>query len=221
MSTSNKYRPVGGEEDPQDAQEYIELAPLTEKNDFNIKVLLKESSHIFSNLHPGSTVLELKNAIEAKFEVPPARQRLIFAGKQLKPDDKQLSFFKVTNNASIHLFPIPIPTAVSVPVASDSSTNNPLQYTTATAMNDFHHSPIYFDPFVTQTTREVRLWCIILIFLSGMTLFNNISYMTTTGRIVIFILLQFTQCLSGRLGASWLDALVSVVDTVSSFILFY
>ena len=182
MSATNWYKPVGGEEDPHDIQEDIELAPLKEPNtDFNIKVLLKESSHIFSSLKPTSTVLELKNAIESKFEVPPARQRLIYAGKQLKPDDKQLSFFKISNNASIHLFPIPLPTAVSVPVASESSTQNPLQFATATAMNDFHHSPIYFDPYVTQTTREVRLWCIILIFLSGMTLFNNVSYMTTTG----------------------------------------
>lgn len=181
MSTSNKYKPVGGEDDPHDVQEDIELAPLkdnTPLSDFNIKVLLKESSHTVSHLLPSSTVLELKNAIDAKFEVPPARQRLIYAGKQLKPDDKQLSFFKIPDNASVHVFPIPIPTAVSV---SDSSTHNPLQFTTATAMNDFHHSPIYFDPFVTQTTREVRLWCIILIFLSGMTLFNNVSYMTTTG----------------------------------------
>mmetsp|Transcript_9621 Transcript_9621/g.15895 ORF Transcript_9621/g.15895 Transcript_9621/m.15895 type:complete len:422 (+) Transcript_9621:50-1315(+) len=62
------------------------------------------------------------------------------------------------------------------------------------------HRPIHFDPQVNQTSREVKLWCLILMFLSGMTLFNNLSYMTSTG----------------KLGDGALDGAVTAIDTMCS-----
>ena len=54
-----------------------------------------------------STVAALKAAIASKLEIPPQRQRLIFRGKSLKPDESILSIFKIDQGACIHLFPLP------------------------------------------------------------------------------------------------------------------
>lgn len=57
---------------------------------------------------------------------------------------------------------------------------------------------IHYDPQIGQSSREVKLWSLVLLFLSGMTLFNNISFFTSTG----------------RFGSSILDGFVTLFDTV-------
>jgi len=211
-SSKNKYQKVGDQSEHGD----IELATNAEESEstvetttFVLKVLYKEATETLDTLSTASTVAELKTVIENKFSIPSARQRLIYAGKVLKPDEKHLSDFRIANNATIHLFPIPVPTSeslsVAVPVGSNSSTHNPL-YPTAQPYNNNNnyngppHNTLYLDPFFNQTHREVRLWCMTLIILSGMTLFNNLSYMMQTG----------------RLGMGWFDGVVTIVDTLCS-----
>ena len=48
------------------------------------------------------TVLALKTRIQEKEGVPPAQQRLTFAGKQLE-EDKTLEYYNIQNGATIHL----------------------------------------------------------------------------------------------------------------------
>jgi len=60
-----------------------------------------------NNIQQDSTILQLKESIAVITTIVPIRQRLIFSGKQLKPDDKTISSFKIIDNSSIHLFPLP------------------------------------------------------------------------------------------------------------------
>jgi hypothetical protein len=158
---------------------------------FLLKVLFKEKSFEISTVQSSSTIADLKVAIEAATTIPPGLQRLIHAGKQLKPDSKSLADFKIISGASVHCFPLPSPSTLT-PVAalvdgtSSSSGNvayNPLNLSaTSATTTDVIHRPIHFDPYVIHTSREVKLWCLILMFLSGLTLFNNLSVMSTTGK---------------------------------------
>jgi hypothetical protein len=181
---------------------------------FSVKVLLKESQFEVTNMTAETTIGEFKNAISQQCDIIPDRQRLIFAGKQLKPDDKTLSFFKVVSNSSVHLFPLPaqhirVPTATPLTASSSntSSTDRPTAATPTNSNNEstaylftslgsvfasseneeavrrsaHTHTPAHFDPTISQSSREVRLWCVLLIFLSFMTLFNNFTYFTATG----------------------------------------
>eukprot|EP00598_Pedospumella_elongata_P000637 CAMPEP_0184981400 /NCGR_PEP_ID=MMETSP1098-20130426/11133_1 /TAXON_ID=89044 /ORGANISM="Spumella elongata, Strain CCAP 955/1" /LENGTH=327 /DNA_ID=CAMNT_0027504959 /DNA_START=162 /DNA_END=1145 /DNA_ORIENTATION=+ len=182
----------------------VVVNPLTQSEAFSVKILLKEKSYDVGNLTPSTTIAALKSAIESATDVPPPLQRLIAAGKQLKPDTKTLLDFKIVAGASIHLFPLP-PPSQATPVATaveNGATSNVVQVWGAPAHNNTGggHQPIHFDPFINQTAREVRLWCLILMFLSGMTLFNNLSYMAATG----------------KLGSGTLDSFVTIIDTVCS-----
>ncbi len=200
MQSTNKYQRITDEENANAME--VELpsvnieptAPVLlsdEKSQaFTIKIMFKESTHVVTSLSEQSSITELKALLEPVFDIPSNRQRFIFAGKQLKPDDKSLSSFKVYNNASIHLFPLPAPTAptaVSVlpagATAVGGTSYNPIVAVQATP--EFVQSPVHFDPFVSQTSREVKLWCLILLFLSAMTLFNNLSYMSSTGKVAV------------------------------------
>lgn len=221
---TNRYQRIGNDDAPTNAgTEMTELAqpsapptlesetsnPMNqESNRFNIKILFKEKVYDVCNLTGASTIGDLRQGVEAVTTVPSTLQRLIFAGKQLKPDNKLLSEFKITGGASIHLFPLPPPTQ-SAPVANavessgTTTTNyNPISVNAVAAAEDeVGHRPIHFDPVINQTAREVRLWCLVLMFLSGMTLFNNLSFITATG----------------KLGQGPLDSVVTVIDTVRIF----
>lgn len=186
-----KYQRVGDEED--DAVVRIELKDMREpidkavqptatkpSDDFWLKILHKESSHILKSIALDSTVAQLKVAVETLTTTPVSQQRLLFAGKLLKPDDKPLSHFNVYNTASIHLFPIPVATPTTT--TPSGGTLNPL--VEATAVPEMHprqQGAVFNDPFVEQTARAVKLWCMVLMVLSGMTLFNNLSFITSTG----------------------------------------
>jgi hypothetical protein len=202
MMSNNRYQRIGVDDHAVEAATEMTVlavpsAPEEQFNPviqqatatFSVKILLKEKVFEISGLSDNMRVGELKSSIEAASTVPSAQQRLICAGKQLKPDMKTLAEFKVTPGSSIHLFPLPPPTQ-AVPVASaveGTSTFNPITAhgvsgSTATGTGEVAHRPIHFDPQINQTSREVKLWCLILMFLSGMTLFNNLSFVGATGK---------------------------------------
>eukprot|EP01035_Chromulina_nebulosa_P028607 gene28607-37804_t len=127
-----------------------------------LKVLFKEKSFdIFCA--ENVTVLQLKQEIFSQTDIPEIQQRLIFSGRQLKPDEKQLTSFKIINNSPIHLFPLPSAQAIVVPEVVLPGDN-----------------PMHFDPNISQISREVKFWCVILIFLSSFTLFNIFTFVTST-----------------------------------------
>ena len=79
-----------------------------------LKVLLKEKTfEVFCA--DNATVLQLKEEISSQTDIPAIQQRLIFSGRQLKPDEKLLSSFKIICNSPIHLFPLPSAQAIAAP----------------------------------------------------------------------------------------------------------
>jgi hypothetical protein len=187
--------------------------PLAENNNFSIKVLCKEKSYDVGGMTTESKVGDLKRVVAELTEIPVHRQRLVLTGKPLKPDDKTLSFFKIGPNSSIHLFPIPEATAAAVPLPSTATNVSAVNqsspfYPSAASANGNPPLPLdganiraaYYDITFEQVTREVRLWCFVLLSLSFMELFNNFSYFTTTG----------------KLGTGTLDTILFMLDTVCS-----
>ncbi|KAG7571329.1 hypothetical protein FFLO_00681 [Filobasidium floriforme] len=67
-----------------------------------LKVKLLTGREIEIDVEPSMTVAEAKKRVEAKSAIPPAQQRLIFAGKAMQ-DDKKLSDFKLEGGSTIHL----------------------------------------------------------------------------------------------------------------------
>ena len=134
-------------------------------------------------------VSELKLSISNITGITIPQQRLIYAGRRLDNDDKPLSDFKITGACTIHLFPIPLAnlttdansTVINININQAGSTQpggtiNPLHGALGT--DAFHmpsHTPLHFDYNVAQTTREVKLWCMILMFLSFMTLIDVLT----------------------------------------------
>lgn len=176
-----------------------------------VKVMLREQVFEITGLSPSDAVGRLKEYVASATEVPVNRQRLIFSGRSLTPEDKPLSFFHVTNNSKVHLFPLPA--ASPVPVATPNNNNSASTANApATALNvrpaganlEFEHAdmhtPLHFNSAVQQQCREVKLWSLLLLFLSMMALFNNLSYFSATG----------------KLGSGNLDTVVFVLDTMVS-----
>jgi hypothetical protein len=153
---------------------------------FLLKILLPEKTITISSLTTGSTVMDLKEAIKAQINLPPPQQRLIFCGKPLSPDNKLLSELKITNNSIVHLFPKSNPSSSSAQQQQQQQTLNPLHPLPLPEFNLIDpprlHLPIHFDPEVGQSVREVKMWSYILVMISAMTLFSNLSYLGSTGR---------------------------------------
>jgi hypothetical protein len=244
MST-NRYQRIGNDESGlENAMEMSSLsepsAPPVEQTNplvpresgesFAVKVLLKEKTFELTGLTNDMQIGAFKSAIQGVTSVQPAHQRLIFAGKQLKPDTKTLGEFKIVAGSSIHLFPLPVatpPIPVANAVETGGATYNPITAqgvsAAATAAAEDGHRPIHFDPYINQTSREVKLWCLILMFLSAMTLFNNLSFVTSTGMLRFYFSLKcrcsvlisgLCALFIGRLGSGVLDSIVTVLDTV-------
>lgn len=170
---------------------YEQLSGEEPEAEFSVKLLYKETRHIAAPLTSRSTVLQLKNIAERLTSVPVIQQRLIFAGKALTPDSSTLSSFKIENNASVHLFPTPIATLAST-IPQVNSNSGPIQALNVTQMLSI---PIPFqqqgslilndnlihNPLVHETSEPVKMWSFILVFSSGLTLFNYIMNLVKLG----------------------------------------
>jgi hypothetical protein len=181
-----------------------------DEGEFTIKVLCKEKTFIVKGINESSTILEMKQHLVSLTEIPIERQQLIMRGKLLKPDDKTLSSLQVVDKSVVHLFPKPAVTPappVAIPIvngASNSASTSAINVTANPLHRDNTSTPsvatqLENDPQISQTGREVRLWCMILMILSAFTLFNNLSYFGATG----------------NFGNGVLDSIVFILDTVS------
>lgn len=153
-----------------------------ETDSINIKVLNKEATIEINDISKNATILGLKEIIFEKCDVPIDRQRLIFNGRPLKPDEKCLDELKVISGSCVHLFPIPVTNPV-VPGTNNSIANPPGNLPFAPSMNiDFpSHTPEHFNVAIQMSSREVRLWNLLLLFTSATTLMNNITYFLAKG----------------------------------------
>lgn len=153
-------------------------------NSFTVKVLLKESSYDITGLTGDTNVGRFKELVASATEIPPNRQRLIVAGKQLQPNDAKLSAFKLNaDNTTVHLFPLPAANSYvpSIPANSQNhfsnnntatnTTRNPMSAVIMQADDDDRitpHGPVFYDPFVQVCCKEIRVWSALLMFLSSM-----------------------------------------------------
>jgi hypothetical protein len=156
-----------------------------------IKILLQDNKSIqIKTLTINSTVQELKETILAQLKIPLNQQRLIYCGKPLIPDNKVLSDFKIMNESVIHLFPKQVPPSSATPAPNLSNPNNshetlsPFHQIMIPQLNAVHHLPIHFDAEVGQSIREVKMWSYILVIISAMTLFSNLSFLGSTGETI-------------------------------------
>lgn len=169
----------------------------------SLKILLKEKIYEVSDLSKDSTVSDLKAKIQQITEIPLNKQRLIASGKLLSPESKPLSFFKIQNGSSIHLFPLPNdPSPLPVEAPIGNNTRLTVISPNSRLFVEPLANPMHFDPSINMITREVKLWCYVLFFVSGMSLFNNISYFLSTGSI----------------GDGILDTVVFLLDSVRNSI---
>ncbi|CAH6720913.1 ubiquitin domain-containing protein Dsk2p [[Candida] jaroonii] len=84
-------------------------------------------------ISPSQTVLELKNEVAAKADVPADRQRLIYSGKVLK-DNEVISTYKIQSGHTVHL----VKSAAAKPApatSSTTSTSTPSATTTTSGNN--------------------------------------------------------------------------------------
>ena len=131
---SNQYDLVSKYRDPNWNARVADLA--TEetfiRNELNALIKLSSTELYDGTEHPynpkmnmimkKSTVQQLKEKIEKATNMSANIQRLIYTGKDLKPDNQSLNSFKVTDNVSVHLFPLSVPQASRV--VADTN-NNP------------------------------------------------------------------------------------------------
>jgi hypothetical protein len=222
------YHRIG--DDEQEDKSAEQLNPIISDSSISVsppstlRVLYKEHTLEIKDLSGQTTVAELKERIATVSEVPSIRQRLVAAGKSLQPDELSLAHFKLVDYASIHLYPRPVqvPVATGAASASSSSSSDPsgaVQVTPSVALafsarppehrlrqyaglerESFAMNAAHGDSYILQTGRELKLWSMLLIFLSAISLFNNLSYFSATG----------------NFGNGSLDSLVFLLDTVSS-----
>lgn len=219
----------------QNEMQSAEKLSETQPTSLTVKLLLRERTFEITGLSPNDTVLRLKEFAASATEIPPQRQRLIFTGRSLAPDDKPLSFFKIPNNASVHMFPLPVssPAAVSAVAAPGASTVSTTALNVRAAGSGQHdayvdgmHTPMHFDPSVAQHGREVKLWSMLLLFLSTMALFNNLSYYSATGKLgsgnldsTVFVLDTFTSALGSWVGILGLKSVRTLdLDDVRKYV---
>ncbi|KAE9552191.1 hypothetical protein FO519_004606 [Halicephalobus sp. NKZ332] len=67
-----------------------------------IKVKTLTGKEIELDVEPSDKIERIKEKVEEKEGIPPAQQRLIFAGKQMN-DDKTCEEYKITGGSVLHL----------------------------------------------------------------------------------------------------------------------
>jgi len=172
----------------------------------SIKVLNKEKAIDINNISKNDTIKQLKEKVYTLTQIEIPLQRLIYGGKPLRPDDKTLSFFKIENGTTVHLFPIPVAAASAINTTATNATvsTSSIPYSNFTSSSSIDNNPnlsnLLYDPYVQETCRQVKVWSIILLVLSYMALFNNTSYILSTG----------------YFGNGLLDSIVTLLDTLCS-----
>lgn len=161
--------------------------------ELKLRIMCKEKVY-FVKVNGTQTIDELKNVIETASNVLKINQRLIFNGKLLKNSNELVSFHNINNDSTLHLFPMmnratTIEDGIIQPEVSNFSGNQP------TLMPQH---PAVVDPTILQTLREVKIWSLILLFISSMSLFNNVTLLlspqqntTTTQLDNIYVWLEF------------------------------
>lgn len=175
----------------------VEMAHLGSSEKFTVTILSKEKQYPIQNVSASMPLSEFKELVRAATDTAVIQQRLIFAGRRLDVNSKTLEEYKITQPCTIHLFPIPTANLVSASSTSASSSSAPIaasalpqngrpSMNTATVNggfgfdNDFAgHTPMHFDENVSLHSREVKLWCLILMFLCIMDLMDIISALLT------------------------------------------
>ena len=175
-------------------QEPVAAAKECSESLFSLRVLFKERVFIIQDdrLSADSTISDLKIAIQGACSIPSSQQRLIFSGRMLKPDDKKLNHFQITCGSSIHLFPIPevisvtaptIPTGSATPVDGMRETViNPLAFAFDGMRPREMVLPVHFDYEVARNARDVKMWSFVLVFLSTVTMINNVSLLLSSSK---------------------------------------
>ena len=142
-------------------------------DEFSIKVLYRETTHLITNLSSSTTIQQLKQKISDVTNVPISQQRLIFSGKSLQ-ESNTLATYHIQANSFVHLFPLPVVNATQVHHNTVLEAINPMaahfpgssHIPTATVAN------LQTDAAVVEAGEPVRMWSFILVFTSAMTLFN-------------------------------------------------
>ena len=188
MTTSMEYSRVNLNEDSSDNDAKI-----------LVRVLFGQLKYEFS-CSPSETILNLKERISAQnATLSPNKQRLIVSGREMKPDSCTLDKYNDRINDSlliIHCFPRPNEEAIRIATATTpSSSTNGVAIASPAVLGEApthlhthrnrwgapfprHNFPL--DERVLTSARDVRMWSFILLFISGSTLFNNISYFFAT-----------------------------------------
>jgi hypothetical protein len=163
---------------------------------FQVRVLLGQKTLVVKNVKSSMTVLEFKELIAAEHEddaaLPPERQRVICKGRELKPDWESLSKFSVAKDSILHCFPRPPPSVVAELVQRDrvAAATATAALPTATAESAGSFNPmglthrtrtIWADHAIQDSARDVRMWCFILLFLSGTSCFDIFAYLLSNG----------------------------------------
>ena len=152
---------------------------------FSVTILLREAHLCLPNLTDHTTVGQLKAEVEKLTNVTIHCQRLIYCGKPLKLDDKTMKSCNITPKSSIHLFPIPIikpADVVAVEIGGESTTTPGVVLSSImTGVRPNDNQSIHSDPVISQNCQYVRVWSLLLVFLSTMTLFNTLSYVLSKG----------------------------------------
>jgi hypothetical protein len=172
---------------------------------------------------PDTTVLDLKDAIHIITEIPPVQQRLLFAGKRLAPDNRTLSFFKVSVQSPIHLFPTLVPQVSSnqngipsaVPITATSSSRSSTTGANAihvqgNPMHGNHNSASSIQLSSTAVTTAyndnnapIGAYCESVRYYSRLLLF--LSYLSIFSTVMVFLD-------QGKVGKTELDNIVSMMD---------